>query len=187
MTIDPKRKQRFTRIILAYPFVLIVVGIGLNLLLFGVAPAEISVPSRDIIAALVFAAVLLVGNHTWLMTSTELTRLKFDMHATPEEWEASGSSPDKVTKKGVQELERRHNAHRNATENTLYFVFAILILSVVTPTAIAFQVWTTVFAIGRLGHTYSYLHGKEGLRGLFMSMSLLALYGCVSYLVISLI
>lgn len=187
MTIETTRKQRFAAIILAYPFALILIGIAVNSVLFGVAPAEISMPSRDIIVALVLGAVLLLANHTWLMTSTELTRLKFGMHATPEEWEASGSSPGEASINGVRELEKRHNAHRNATENTVYFVFAILLMGMVTPTVIALQVWTAVFVIGRLGHTYSYLYGKGGLRGLFMSMSLLALYGSVSYLVVSLV
>ncbi|MCR9137694.1 MAG: MAPEG family protein [Alphaproteobacteria bacterium] len=186
MTTDTARKQRFTRIILAYPFALILVGLAINAALFGVSPAEISLPSKDIVVALVVAAVLLVANHTWLITSTELTRLRYGLHATPEEWKASGTSPDEASAQGVRELERRHNAHRNATENTVYFAFAILLMSVVTPTVIALQVWIAVFAIGRLGHTYSYLHGKDGTRGLFMSMSLLALYGSVSYLVISL-
>lgn len=187
MTTETARKLRFTRIILAYPFALIAVGIAVNAALFGVAPMEIAIPSKNIVVALVFGAVALVANHTWLMTSTELTRLKFDLHATPEEWKASGSSPGEAPIEGVRELERRHNAHRNATENTVYFVFVVLVLSVVTPTVIALQVWTALFVIGRLGHTYSYLHGKDGIRGLFMSMSLLALYGCVSYLVVSLI
>lgn len=186
MTTETSRKQRFTRIILAYPFALILVGIAVNVGLLGVTPAEISIPSKDIVVALVFGAALLVANHTWLMTSTELTRLKYELHATPEEWKASGTNPDEASVQGVRELERRHNAHRNATENTVYFAFAILVMSVVTPTVIALQVWIAVFVIGRLGHTYSYLYGKDGPRGLFMSMSLLALYGSVSYLVISL-
>jgi hypothetical protein len=38
-----------------------------------------------------------------------------------------------------------------------------------------------------LGYTYSYLAGKDGARGLFMSLSLLAMYGIASYLVMSLV
>lgn len=184
---DEKRKIKFARIILAYPFALIAIGMLVNFLLFGVKSAVISLPSFAIIVALVWSAVLLLANHTWLMTSTELTRLKYNMHATPEEWEASGHAQSGVSEKGLRELERRHNAHRNATENVVYFVFLALLVSVVSPVTIAAQVWIVGFAFGRLGHTFSYLTSRDGLRGIFMSVSLLSLYGLASYLLASLI
>ena len=37
----------------------------------------------------------------------------------------------------------------------------------------------------RLGYTYSYLAGKDSARALFMSLSLLAMYGLASYLLLS--
>ena len=46
--------------------------------------------------------------------------------------------------------------------------------------------WCTFTPALTLGYTYSYLLGRTGLRGLFMSLSLLALYGIASYLAISL-
>jgi len=187
MTEDITRKKKFTRIILAYPFALILIGTLANLLLFGVSPAVIATPQLELIASLIFSAILLLANHTWLMTSTELTRLKYNMHATPEEWETSGHVKADVATEGLQELERHHNAHTNATENTVYFVFLALLVSIVSPITLAAHVWIIGFAIGRLGHTFSYLTGRDGLRGLFMSVSLISLYGLASYLLISLI
>ena len=128
MTADAKRKLRFTRIILACPLVLILAGIAINMALFGVGPAVVSLPPKEVVVLLVLGAVLLFGNHTWLMTSTELTRLRYDLHATPEEW-AGGSKPGDAPTEGLRGLERRHNANRNATENTVLFVLAALVLS----------------------------------------------------------
>jgi len=181
-----KRKQRIKMIVLAYPIALLLAGIALNWFAFGVDPAVTALPSAGVLSALVVAAVLLVVNHTWLMTSTELTRLKYDMKATPEEWDASETRREDVSKTGWRELERRHNAHRNATENSVYFAILAMIFSVISPTVIAAHVWIIGFAIARLGYTFSYLSGRDGARGIFMSLGLTAMYGMASYLVISL-
>jgi uncharacterized membrane protein YecN with MAPEG domain len=181
------KKVKFARIIIAYPVVLIVVSVVANLWLFGVNSMAVSMPSQGVITALIVTALMLLANHTWLMTSTELTRLKFNMHATPEEREASEYAKEAVSLEGSQELERRHNAHGNATENVVYFVLLATLLCSVTPVDIAAQVWFLGFAIGRLGHTFSYLTGRDSLRGIFMSISLMSLYGLASYLLISLI
>ena len=187
MTQDETRKKKLAKIILAYPFALIIIGLIVNFLLFGVRPAVIAMPSLANFVALVLSAVLLLANHTWLMTSTELKRLKYNMRATPEEWDASEHSQSSVSDEGLRELERRHNAHRNATENVVHFVFLALLFSVLSPVTIAAQVWIVGFAIGRLGHTFSYLTGRDGPRGIFMSVSLVSLYGLASYIVVSLI
>ena len=107
------------------------------------------------------------------------------MHATPEEWEANEASPESVLDEGWRELERRHNAHRNATENTVYFAILAGVFVTISPAASAAAAWILGFAVGRLGHTFSYLTRNTGLRGAFMSLSLLALYGMASYLVLS--
>jgi len=182
-----KGLRRTLAIVKAYPLVLLAVGIVVNLSVFGVGPSAIALPSAASINALVIAAILLTVNHTWLMTSTALTRARFKIHATPEEWAASGTSPEDVPEDGFYELERHHNAHRNTTENTIYFVLLALILVFVSPTTIAAQVWIIGFAIARLGYTYGYLSGRDGARYIFMSLSLLAMYGIASYLAISLV
>ena len=87
----------------------------------------------------------------------------------------------------MRELERRHNAHRNTTENTIYFILLVMIFALASPTTVAAHAWIVGYAVARLGYTYSYLAGKDGARGLFMSLSLLAMYGIASYLVMSLI
>ncbi len=184
---DKYKKRKFTLIILAYPFVLVLVGLAANLLIFGIDVAIIAMPSNEVIAALILSAVLLLANHTWLMTSTELTRLKYNMHATPEEWETSEYVKAEVSLKGLQELERRHNAHGNATENIVHFVLLAVLICVVSPVTIMAQVWFLSFAVSRLGHTFSYLSGRDDLRGIFMSVSLVSLYGLASYLLLSLV
>lgn len=183
---ENKRQQRTMLIVKAYPLGVLLPAVVLNWLVFTVNPAVVALPSAECINALIIAAVLLVINHTWLMTTTELTRVRFKMYATPEEWAASGTNRHDAPEQGLRELERRHNAHRNTTENTVYFIFLALILVLVSPPTAAVWVWIISFAVARLGYTYSYLSGKDGARGLFMSLSLLAMYGTASYLVMSL-
>ena len=76
--------------------------------------------------------LLLVINHTVLMTTTELTRLKYDLKATPEEWAASDHNRADITAEAETELERQHNAHRNATENTVYFAMLAITLGLIS-------------------------------------------------------
>lgn len=83
---------------MAYPFVLLLLGILANILLFGVTPVVIAMPTHSVFASLAASTALLLVNHAYLMTSAELTRLKYDMHATPEEWEASGPAREDTSK-----------------------------------------------------------------------------------------
>ena len=116
------RNTRVATIIILYPVVTALVAVLINLLIFGVKPMVITLPDASVLAALIIASALLVLNHTWLMTSTELTRLKYNIRTTPEEWAAHDVQRQDITTEGWRELERRHNAHRNTTENVLYLV-----------------------------------------------------------------
>ncbi len=174
-------------IVKVYPLGVLAIGVVLNLFVFGVNSVAVALPSTVSIRALIIAAVLLVINHTWLMTTTELTRLRFKMYSTPEEWAASGTSRLDAPDEGLRELERRHNTHRNTTENTIYFILLVLVFVSVSPTTLAAQTWIVGYAVARLGYTYSYLAGNDRARGAFMSLSLLAMYGVASYLVMSLV
>lgn len=187
MVDDNKRIRKFTLIIIGYPIALILMSLLFNLFAFGVEPLKVALPSRDVLVTLVISSMLLLFNHSWLMTSTELTRLNYKMYASPEEWDEAGARKEDVSNDGWVELERRHNAHRNATENTVYFGLLALMICFVTPVVIAAEVWIIGFAIGRLGYTFSALRGNAGLRGIFMSISLLSLYGLAGYLGLSLI
>lgn len=187
MAIEDGRKQRISKIILAYPVVLLLIGLLVNLFAFGVNSAVIALPDRDVVAAVSVAAILLVINHTILMTSTELIRLKYGMQATPEEWAQSQTSIEDVSQEARQELERRHNAHRNATENTVYFGLLTFVFCLISPSHLAAYVWMLSFAIARVGHAYSYLSGRDGARGVFMSLGLVSLYGMASYVAVSLL
>ncbi len=68
-----------------YPVALIVIGVLMNLLVFGVQPTLPALPTPETISVLTFSAILLSANHTWLMTTTELTRMRFELATTPEE------------------------------------------------------------------------------------------------------
>ena len=186
-TDDARLKRRTMTIAKVYPVGVLLVSVLLNYFVFGVNPVVVALPSVESIVALIIAAPLLVINHTWLMTSTELTRIRFGLYSTPEEWTASGTSPQDAPEKGLRELKRRHNAHRNTTENTVYFAFLVGIFVLVSPPTLAAQAWIIGFAVARLGYTYSYLVGNVNLRGLFMSLSLLAMYGMASYLAMSVV
>lgn len=186
MAEDAVRKQRVMKYIVFYPFVMIVISVGINLYL-GVAPAVVALPAMPIITALTIAMVLLLATHSLLMTSTELTRLFFGMHVSPEEWEASGQTPDKVAKSGWAELARNQNAHRDLTENTVQFVLAAILVSILSPVEFTAQVWIIAFAIGRFAHAFFYLAGKDSARGVAMSISLVSLYGLASYACLSLV
>lgn len=180
-------KKKISLVIKLYPVALVFISFALNLAAFSIGSPAIALPSHDVLALMAIACLMLLLNHTWLMTSTELTRLKYDIRATPEEWTASGISKDDVTETGFTELQRRHNAHRNATENTTLFVLLAIPFSLISPSELAAGVWLIGFAIGRLGHTYGYLSGNSGARGLFMSLSLLCLYGMAGYVAIALL
>lgn len=138
---ETRNTQRIARIILAYPFGVLAVAMALNVVAFGIGPVIVSLPSAGIITALVIAAVLLVINHAWLMTATELTRLKYRLYATPEEWVSSGSNPRDASAEGLQEIARHHSAHRNTTENMVYFLFLAGIFVLVSPPVLGAQVW----------------------------------------------
>ena len=170
-------------ILLAYPIVLLLISFSLNIFLFEIKPYVIALPSTEHIKAFVIAAVLLTINHTWIMTATEVIRAKFKIHSTPEEWKKSGGSENKVLDEGVRELKRCHDTHLNTSENLVYFALLGLPFIFVSPSNLVATVWLVGYAIARLGYTYSFLYGKDGARGLFMSLSLLAMYGLASYLV----
>jgi uncharacterized membrane protein YecN with MAPEG domain len=181
------RDQRAKTLVRVYPFGILLVSLLLNYFILGVTPVLVALPSTELIAFVAIAVALLVMNHSWLMTTTELTRIRFNMHAAPEEWEASGDTPESVTKEGWRELERHHNAHRNTTENSVYFAILVGVFILVSPPVLAAAVWILGFAIGRVGHTFGFLSGNTNLRGLFMTLSLAAMYGMASYLVLALV
>ncbi|MEW6992594.1 MAPEG family protein [Colwelliaceae bacterium 6441] len=168
-------------IIKAYPYGVLVLAIGLNFM-FGIEPVQISTPSKELFGIISISAIILVINHSWIMTVTELTRNRYKIFASPEEWLSNGCKKQDVTDKGSFEIERCLNTHRNTTENSIYYVLFVFVFSFVTPSQLAAWAWILVFPISRLGYTYSYLTGKDNIRGVFMSLTLLSVYGIASYL-----
>ena len=184
---DDGSRDRTVVVVKLYPVGLILLVVLVNGLVLGVEAPAAALPSNETLVVLIVAAALLLIDHTWLMTSTELVRVRNGMHSTPEEWAANGRRREDVPEQAWRELERRHNAHRNATENTVYFALLSALFVVASPAWTAALTWLLTFPLARLGYTYSYLSGKDGLRGLFMSLSLLALYGMATYLVMGLV
>ncbi len=178
--------SKVAMIIKLYPVGLLIIAAFINWLM-GIQPIRIALPEHTAMLVLLSAVVMLVFNHTWLMTTTELTRLRFGLQTTPEEWKAKGLDHKSASELGIQELQRHHNAHRNMTENTLLFSLLAPLFLFTSPVLMAIYVWLVGFALGRLGHTLAYLSGNDGLRGIFMSISLLGLYGMVSYLMLALL
>lgn len=187
-TNTPESKKRMGIIIvMAYPLVILLVSIFINVYVLGINTGVVGLPSLAGMKALVIAAALLLVNHTWIMTSTELVRARFMLFATPEEREASTSKQDEVSEPGTIELDRRHAVHRNTSENVIYFVFLAILFSLSSPTDLTLHVWLLGYPISRLGYTYSYFTRNTGLRGLFMTLGLLAMYGMASNLFISIV
>jgi len=182
-----KKQRKGMLIIIAYPLVLIIIATLLNVFAFGSNPVDLSLPSREVLTLLIIASVLLVVNHTWLMTATELVRVRYKMYATPEEWLENGLNKKDTPEVGFTELERVHNAHRNTTENTLYFILLSTLFILSSPTQASAMAWLIGFPVARLGYTYSYLSGKDNVRGLFMTLSLIAIYGLASYNLINIL
>ena len=168
------------------PLVLILVSSALHYFAFGAAPLVIAPPSVETMRALAVAAAVLTLNHTWLMTATELTRARYGMFATPDEWRSAAKQPDAAPATGVQELARHHNAHRNATENSVLFVLLALAFAFTSPSVSAANTWLLGFAVSRVGHAYGFLRGRDDIRGLCMTTSLLAMYGLMTHLVVGL-
>lgn len=168
-------------IVKVYPFAVLILAIGLNIA-FGIKPVEVTIPSQAIITLLACAAILLVINHSWIMTVTELTRNRFNIFASPEERITSGHTKAQTTEKGQAEIERCLNTHRNTTENVVYYMLLVFVFSLVSPNSLSAWVWILMFPIARLGYTFSYFIGNDNTRGVFMSLSLLSVYAMASYL-----
>ncbi len=186
MTSEAEKKNNPGQIIKLYPFGVLLIGIIMNLL-FGVTPIEVSIPSLEIVKILSISAVILVINHSWIMTNTELTRLRFKIFATPEEWKDSGLSKDSITDEAQFEIDRNLNTHRNTTENIVYYMFLAIVFSFTSPAILVASIWLLLFPIARLGYTCSYFSGKDAIRGVFMSLALLSVYGLSSLLIISML
>jgi len=123
-----------------------IVALIINLDFFDIPAFSAAIPSFDNLTPFILAAVLLTINHSWIMTVTEITRIKYKMYATPEEWMANDRRREDVAPEGVTELERVHNTHRNTTENMIYLIalsFGLLFL----PTALAIDAWLLGFAV----------------------------------------
>lgn len=158
-------------IIKVYPFGVLALALALNLL-FGISEVHITNPSKELIGLLSLAAIILVLNHSWIMTVTELTRNRFKIFASPEEWIKSGYKKADISEIGTFEIDRCLNTHRNTTENTLYYILLAVVFIFVSPNIIVVYVWLLLFPIARLGYTYCYFSGRDNIRGVFMSLTL---------------
>ena len=153
-------------IVILYPVALATIAVVLNLIVWGVSPMAVSLPSHGGMAAAVITAVVLVVNHSWIMTKTELTRIDYNIAVTPEEAAGARALLEDRGSEATRALGRVHNTHRNSTENTVLFALLLPLFLVSSPTDMAVWVWCLSFGLGRLGHTYGYLTAHTGLRGI---------------------
>jgi uncharacterized membrane protein YecN with MAPEG domain len=186
MTAEPPTQGNSYWIVKVYPFAVLLIAIALNFL-FGVSPINAAIPSNELLALLSCAAIILVINHSWIMTVTELTRHRYKVFASPEEWLTKGCKKTDVSEEGNFEIERCLNTHRNTTENIVYYILFIFIFAFASPSQTAAWVWILIFPFSRLAYTYSYFTGNDNLRGVFMSLTLLSVYGMASYLALGLL
>ncbi len=178
------KQSRTASFVRFYPMLLIAMAALGNWVVFEVTPLQVGMPSNFSLAVFAISAVLMCINHTWLMTVTELTRVRYQIQTTPEEWSESALSRDDIPQEGWDELARARNAHRNCTENSVYLVMLGVPLLLCSANDVV-SIWLLEFALGRLGHTYAYLNKSDVLRGLFMTISLLAMYGIATYLLLA--
>jgi len=184
---ETKRYQRILKIVVGYPFVLLFIAIALNIFAWEVKPLTISLPTIEYLRPLIIATVLLIINHSWLMTATEIVRSRYKVFSTPEEWITNKAKLEDAPAEGIRELKRCHDTHLNSTENIIYYILLCLIFILCSPPVLAAEILIIGYAISRIGYTYSFLYGKDGTRGLFMTLSLLAMYSMACYLVIALL
>ena len=178
MAIDhPPITRRQWTILVVYPFVPLIVSLIITFVA-GIPPIEVALPSVPIVAFAAISVVLITANHTWVMTHTEITRARYGLFASPEEAEEADRDlpPTKHP-----ELQRSHAAHRNLSENTVIFALALPIFVLLTPPNLLAGLWLVGYGAARLGHTFFFLSGNASIRGVFMTLSLIALYGIVLY------
>ncbi len=186
MNTDSNIKNSSFWIIKAYPFAVFLIAMALNYSL-GIEPFYLSIPSKEIFTLIACSAIGLVINHSWIMTVTELTRNRFKIYASPEEWVSSGLNRSEITEQGSFEIDRCLNTHRNTTENVVYYILLVFVFSFASPSQLAVWAWVLTFPLARIGYTYSYFTGRDNTRGIFMTLTLLSLYGMAGYLAASLI
>lgn len=179
-----KKQKKAIIVISVYPLIVFIISILINLIIPQTIGFDTVIPSTNHLNAMICSGLLLLLNHSLLMSTTEITRARYGMYATPEEWIANGKSRKDVSEFAIRELERNHNAHRNLTENSCYFIILVIPFLLVSPPILTTYLWLIGFSISRLGHSISYLKGNDTLRGVFMTISLICLYGIASHLFI---
>ncbi len=173
------------KIVIAYPFILAIIAVFINSVFLDVGPIKVELPTISSLAAASIAAAILVINHSWIMTKTELTRIDYGIATATEDVSETRVLVDQAGRDAKIALGRAHRTHQNATENTVYFSLLAPLLLLSSPSELPIWLWFLGFSLGRLGHSVGYLTAHTALRGFAMSVSLVSLYGMASYLLIS--
>lgn len=181
------KEQQTYKVVIIYPLALLVIVTIINYFLLEQQAVRISLPPVYALTIASFTGILLIINHSIIMTVTEIVRTRHRIHATVEEYQASGDHRDQVNQEGWLALERCHGTHRNCTENTVYFACLSTLFLFTNPGLVASCLWLGSFGLARLGHAFGYLRGRTGIRGLFMTLSLLSIYGLSVYLLMGLL
>lgn len=168
--------------VLAYPWVLFALAGALELWLGSPTSLAFTPPSTQGLVGVSMAGVLVLVAHSWMMTTTELTRLHHSIATTREEQQSGSVIADQASPEAREDLGRQHSAHRNLTENCASIILLVFPFLCTSPGDISALIWPLGFGIARFGHAWAYLHKNTGARGLFMSLSLLSQYAMAVHL-----
>lgn len=182
-----RHQTKFYLAIVGYPIVVAGVALLINRYALPAAVQNALWPEQMLLLAFAFSTGLLWLNHCWIMTATELARLKHGIYVVPEEVPPAEQATYAPSPDGMADVGRCQNIHRNTTENSVYFfplAIGLLLVPVLDKTEVGGAAfWFGAYALARLGYTFAYLRAKTGLRSLCMTVTLLANFGLLFQLI----
>lgn len=174
---DASDQKKFYAAIVGYPIVVALIALALSLYVLPTLVSGTSWPENTVLIAIALATGLLIVNHSWIITATELARLKHGIYVVPEEIPSEKQATYAPSSEGQADVARCHNIHRNTTENVVYIFPLAIAIWLAAPQLTESAIWIVTFAVARLGYTYSYLRANTALRSVCMTASLLAMFG----------
>jgi len=131
----------------------------------------------------VASAIVLTLNAIGLANATALTRAKADEVINPED--APRTKKANVVYEGGNDMTARYRrAHRNALENTPFFMITALLLTMMGTSATVGGIVFGGYAVARVLHSVCYVKGVQPFRTIFFvlgSLLQLAVLGLIGY------
>lgn len=180
---DSSDQKKFYAAIVGYPIVVALIALALSFFALPSLVAGSGWPENTVLVAFALATGLLIVNHIWIITATELARLRHGIYVVPEEIPSEKKAAYAPSAEGQADVARCHNIHRNTTENVVYFFPLAIAVWIAAPQLTESAIWMVTFAVARLGYTFSYLRANTALRSVCMTANLLAVFGLFFQLV----